>query len=60
MISAVFLLRFVIPTERANLFFVDGRAVSVDWRGGGWDVRAREVSDPHRWRAGNQVFARNS
>ncbi|MDO8303215.1 MAG: hypothetical protein Q7T18_08235 [Sedimentisphaerales bacterium] len=51
----------------ANIFYVrdaagELRAVGADWRSGhgGWHVRAFTVTGPHGWRAGNQVFSRNS
>lgn len=35
------------------------RAVLVYWSGGGWFVRASEVSGPGAWGGGGQVFSRN-
>ena len=49
----------------ANIFYIKDnagvlRAVSVRWRGGGWDVNASSVENPSRWDGGYQVFSRNS
>lgn len=35
------------------------RAVSVDWCGDGWDVRADSVEGSSRWLDGSRVFSRN-
>ncbi|MBU6388647.1 hypothetical protein KGQ72_02130 [Patescibacteria group bacterium] len=44
----------------ANLFYVPGYVVGVDWRadGRGWGVSAWERDDG-RWNAGSRVFVRN-
>jgi hypothetical protein len=47
----------------ANIFYIKDisgvlRTVCVGWRDGGWVVGAFEVSDPHAWYAGYQVFSR--
>lgn len=49
----------------ANIFYVRDvkrvlRAVYVSWRDDGWRVIAYSVADPDEWRAGLQVFSRNS
>lgn len=49
----------------ANVFYVRDkigvvRAVGVDWDDVGWSVRADEVTYPHGWLVGRQVFSRNS
>jgi len=47
----------------ANIFYIkddDGIlwAVRCRWRGSGWGVEARSVSDPDDWTAGSRVFSR--
>jgi hypothetical protein len=47
----------------ANIFYIRDqsgvlRTVNVRWRGGGWGVRAREVSIPVAWNADYYVFSR--
>ncbi len=44
----------------ANIFYVDGRAVRVNWYGHGWLVHAYLVTDPGRWHDEYRVFSRNS
>lgn len=48
-----------------NVFYVrldNGElgAVNVLWTRSGWYVRARSLGFPYEWRAGNQIFSRNS
>jgi hypothetical protein len=54
----------LLTSGYANIFYVRDRtgvlrAVGADWYDAGWSVYAFEVSSPHAWRAGFQVFSRN-
>jgi hypothetical protein len=55
---------FLLNNGWANIFYIRDqkgvlRAVSVRWRGGGWDVDAYFVGGQYEWDDGDQVFSRN-
>jgi hypothetical protein len=55
----------LLTNRYANIFYVKDvngvlRAVGVHWYSDGWHVYALSVARPVAWRAGGQVFSRNS
>lgn len=51
----------LLNNGHANLFYVPGFVVGVDWNAGRgrWDMSAWELDVALRWNAGSRVFVRN-